>query len=288
MENLNDIVSYNKDKFKGEIPKDAIYASYFFKPGEEPERHAVLGMDVYEYSKMDNECRIMLPVIIYECLQKTLKDLTINEPDLFQNTFHDSFKENFSDTGDGFFIVFDNPLLSLIFATYFQTNLNQFNIGIFLTEYKKLFNEKINLRYALTFDEIYIYNNKKYGNAIIKNSRLLSLDRLNRFLIDANAINWFEKNTYGIESLSTYKLNHKDGIEYKIIPKDTKSVFLNAGQVDINLMHIGKKTAKDDINNIYSMHLKILGSQLNDVDYQVAANFIVTLGSLNTEGIKDK
>jgi hypothetical protein len=202
------------------------------------------------------------------------------------------FNKFFIDTGDGGFQIFNNPLQGIIFAIYFQANINRFNSLNINTELAKIIGE-INLRYTLTYGSVFEYTFKEnyYGPAIIKNARIIAKDKLNRFLIDNNAYSWFKKNTNGIETLKVLNIDDLKNIEV-VNDKDDKIetnslLFANNKYddnsiVDIDILKIGDTTSKYDIINIYSLYIQVF---LHSSTEAKLNKFVISIGNLNTEGI---
>lgn len=169
-----------------------------------------MGIDIYKYSEYPESVQIYVPVLFNSLYRVTVSNCVEDDRYFFYkygNKLED-FKEKFINTGDGGFQVFDNPMQSLIFATYFQLNVTRFNSGNFTTNLNiNLFNivDRIELRYATTFDKIYSFDNNFFGPAIINNVRILSKDNLNRLLIDFPTLKWFNLNINAIENLLIFK-----------------------------------------------------------------------------------
>jgi len=301
----------------------------FFRISER-KKCSVLGIDVYKYSQYKEPMQSLIPAIVRIIYIQAFQNLFIKEFYIF---FEDDetkppeyHYDRFIDTGDGGFQIFNTPLHSLLFAIYFQYFVHLYNSFRFLTNLRSITGE-LNLRYTMTYDHVYKYtldygmkaspkiNN--YGSAIINNARILSKDKLNRFLIDEGTYEWFMKKFDGIEIL---KLKHASEIEKEITgfgPKDPDDISLYRGSLfslqephnyspnyflDINLMKLGKIKAKDDTMDVYNLHIqtkntitlyrniitkpdnKTVKVDRGEVD---EIPVVVTLGNLNAEGITD-
>jgi len=249
---------------------------------------AVLGFDIYKYSKYPLVEQSLIPYIFKILYEATIKICLSHETFLFQKYDKDIFQKHFIDTGDGGFKIFNNPFEAIIFAVYFQANIQRFNSG-FLHNFVELRNlvGEITLRYSLTNDNVYYLNNNFYGSAIINNARILSKDKLNRFLIDENSFLWFRKILNGIENLKVIDItdfkdielfdnyDFNEGTSY-LFDFEDNSRFLN-----VNSLKIGEVKAKQDILSVYSIYIQTFmkspGKKLEKIT--------VSTGNLNSSGI---
>ena len=85
-------------------------------------KKAVLGVDVYRYSKYRKYAQTLIPYVLHRLYEDTVTDLTRYEQSFFADLSLKSFKSHFIDTGDGGFIIFDTPFHALFFAVYFALN----------------------------------------------------------------------------------------------------------------------------------------------------------------------
>jgi hypothetical protein len=283
----------NNEKVKGileQCTKDKILDSHLVqdKLTEYFQDKAVLGFDIYRYSKFPMVKQSLIPYVFNILYEGTIKNCLKQESFLFQNYNENEFLDYFIDSGDGGFQIFNNPLDAIIFAIYFQSNIQRYNSG-FLTDFVELGNfiGEITIRYSLTYDNIYRLNKKFYGSAIINNSRIISIDKLNRFLIDENAFIWFRKKINGIESLIVFDesdFNNIDildnyGFEGKVsylFNQKDKSRFLN-----VDSLKIGEIQSKQDKISVYSIYLQTYmsspGKRLEKI--------VVSIGNLNSSDI---
>ncbi len=254
----------------------------------------VLGIDIYQYSKYKRNAQSLIPFIVIDIMNDTITKLNEYES-IFNNIQYDNFRKNFINTGDGGYIIFENPIYAIIYLIYFSFALQQYNTKIKYPNIYKIVGN-ISVRYSLTMDDIFSFENNWYGPAIISCSRILSKDKLNRFLIDENVKIWFDHNFNGIETLSCIGLNNikeplnnilqKDVVEYKslIIPKEGdrpgKSNIIN-----INLSKIGKIEIKNDYISIYNLHIQVYLVLKAVNDPKLIEKYIITIGNLNTSGI---
>lgn len=171
---------------------------------KESELRCLLGFDIYRYSSMELEQQVLIPYFIQRILDQTFFTLEHYESIFFSVDEITSIKNTRIDTGDGFYVIINNSLKSLIFLGVFCFVLeleraNNRVLSKFLGE--------LDVRFSLTRDYVYMFNGKYYGAGVIKCSRILSLDKLNRLLIDSSIIDWFYLNGYGIESLRIHNLD---------------------------------------------------------------------------------
>lgn len=258
------------------------------------ENKSVLGIDIYKYSEYPAEIQIYVPVLFNALHKLTIGNCCKREKYFFHkygDTF-DFFKSQFISTGDGGFQIFDNPIQSIIFATYFQLNVQRFNSGSLINTlndnlYKII--GRIELRYAITYDKIYSYDNNFYGPAIINNSRILSKDHLNRLLIDFPTLDWFNKNINTIENLLIINKENFATIEYFRTYDKTETTFLfdkNEKNIikAVDILKIGTIKSKNTILEIYNLRIQF-NIHIDRVKNNYG-NFLVTLGNLNTQGIE--
>lgn len=171
----------------------------FFKTKKE--KKAVLGLDIYQYSKYKDEKQDLIPIILKELIDKAFLVFKENEKESYNR--NQTVLDDFIDTGDGGYWFFDTPLDALIFSMYinvFVHAFNSFTIYPMLREHIGIFT----VRFAITYDDVYKLDGKNYGTAIINNARIMSKDKLNRLLIDENAYDWFLKEINGVENIKDF------------------------------------------------------------------------------------
>lgn len=258
------------------------------------ETKTVLGIDIYRYSEYPQGIQEYVPVLFNSLYKLTVALCHTKEGFIFQkygNSFK-VFKSNFISTGDGGFQIFDNPIQAIIFAAYFQLNVRLFNSNSFESiPYKNLYKiiGRIELRYTISTDKIYLYDGNFYGPAIINNSRILAKDHLNRLLIDFLTIDWFDKNINTIENLLDVKKKDLMEIKYFESYDNTKTTLLfedasNIQQVkSVDILRIGSIRSKNTLLDIYNLRIQFKLSYMKKTGYKA---FIVTLGNLNTQGIE--
>jgi hypothetical protein len=252
-------------------------------------KKAVFGMDIYRYSKLSTNQQALVPYLLDKLLEITIEDIIMCEPAFFDESFREDIQKTKIGTGDGYYLFFDDPLRAIFFAIYFNANILMYNT---LNRDVEIFSilKDLSIRYAITYNNVYLYNNMYYGNAIIDNARILSLDKLNRFLIEKNTYTWFMRTINGLETLPSLVL--KDLIPIKTLRiNDKKESYLFTpinGIVykirDLIVQKIGIVQAKEDNQDIYSIYLQTLIRNGKAIDLY---KLIVSIGNLNTSGIAD-
>ncbi len=262
---------------------------------------AVLGFDIYQYSKFPQEQQTLIPHVFHQLYITTVLNCLEHESYLFQDKNKDDFLDYFINIGDGGYQIFDTPFHAIIFAIYFQANIQRFNsIKSLHKEFRKFIGE-ITLRYSLTYDVMYRYRKNYYGTAIINNSRIISKDRLNRFLIDNNSCCWLTEQINGIENISSITLD--DFKHFQFLDQFDKSILEskdNEGKHSLLFRNtesissarilrsveqkIGEIKSKSDYISIHSLYIQAL---LYSGDKTRFNKFTVSLGNLNIMGISD-
>lgn len=252
------------------------------------EKKAVLGIDIYRYSQYSQVPQMLIPHLFKYLYDLTVKNCLDHEPIIFKDCSADKdFKKLFIDTGDGGFQILQNPFQAIVFLIYFQSNVVRYNSDYKLT--KELYDiiGEITLRYTLTYDDIYSYESNYFGPAIINCARIISKDKLNRFLIDENSKFWFSKELNSIENLAYLEL--EEDIEFlKFISFDDSDVFKSIifdsetpKIKHVDLMKIGEIKAKLDTLSIYNLHIQTL-MYSHDSKFKKIA---ITIGNLNSNGL---
>ncbi|MFU8844681.1 MAG: hypothetical protein ACNA7V_12840, partial [Bacteroidales bacterium] len=154
----------------------------------------------------------------------------------------------------------------------------------------------LNMRYAITYDKIYTFNQNFFGRGIINNARILIKDNLNRCLIDEHVHSWFTTNLDGMENLQIITLNDIANIyEFN---KDYDRKFLEKGDeifenepsrkygiINSDILKIGNIQSKESSISVYNLHLQVTIQLVNDDDASQKRLITVSLGNLNTTGI---
>lgn len=269
------------------------------------DRKAVLGLDIFQYSQFPNLEQALIPYLFNKLRVDTIYTVLKLEKFIFQKYEPEELKNNFIDTGDGGFQIFNNPLDAIVFAIYFQMAIHRYNFaGSENDEY--LFNiiGKLKLRFTVTYDNVYTmkFGERRnfYGVGIINNARILSRDKLDRCLIDENVLDWFYKELNGFENLSIITDEDFDSIELfneydkAIIVKQMEQKSLLFGKTEdfekrsiqgSDVMHIGTIRAKKSELSVHCIYLKII---VISEDQKKKFNKMATsLGSLNPQGLND-
>lgn len=252
----------------------------------------ILGIDIYRYSQYPLAEQTYIPVVFDQLYKATVTDLLKGEPFIFKEygLKEIDFEKRFISTGDGGFQIFNNPVEAVIFALYFQMNVKLFVSGSSTIEHSKLLNkliDSIDLRYVVTSDLIYFFNSNYFGPGIINNARILAKDNLNRLLIDSNTIKWFTKNINSVENLLVMNKKAFTATDYfKSYNENLTSQLFNTNTSfkSVDVLTIGSIMAKNIPLEIYNLHIQaIVSVKSRHNDYN---DFVVTLGNLNTAGIK--
>lgn len=264
---------------------------------------SILGLDILEYSQFPEPQQSLIPKVFELLVDQALKDLKEYEPFLFQgNQDISNVSKTFIDMGDGGFFILDTPLHALFLGIYIESALRQFN-SYFLHSTLRNITGAIKLRYSITYDLVYQYqnSNKFYGPAIIHCARIMSKDKLDRCLIDENSNQWFMEKLHGIETLkfmpfnvlekifSQYQASSKELNSY-CVPNDRTTKTIGIDSVEI--MKIGEIKAKKNLLSIYNIHLQMSFYYRyfdeNDASKELEGRrqyFTISLGNLNPEGI---
>jgi len=263
--------------------------------------HTVLGFDIYHYSQYEVEQQILIPPLFNYLYSDSWNLVKQNYSYIFQDydnmmrTDAKNHVDYFISTGDGGYQIIDTPIHAILFLIVFATILRFYNSGL----YFPLIYEKvgtIDIRYAISYDNLYKYNGNYYGAAIINNSRMMSKDKLNRLLIDKNTNDWFLRSIYGIENLMSIGLEDISRIkEFVGYSKDLMMGKSNAviqmeneiikreGIKAVDIQKITETQEKNTRLNIYNLHLQAT------IDYrsffETQRIVTVSIGNLNTDGI---
>jgi hypothetical protein len=253
----------------------------------------VLGIDIYQYSQFEPLKQTLVPFLFNLIYRETEEICKRHSSYIFQN-YPDKFKSHFISTGDGGFQIFDTPLHAITFAIQFEMVARYYNSFHFYPKLRKVIGH-LNLRYAVTHDKIYSFDNNFYGPSIINNHRILSKDTLNRVLLDENTFYWFMLNMNGVENLQFVSLKDinklKDFKDYdiekkseyeNIFPLETDFEFKNI--ISVDLQKIGNITSKATSLSIYNLHMQYLGG-LHNTETDKSEMITISMGNLNTQGI---
>jgi len=256
---------------------------------------SVLGIDMYQYSAFAGFEQSLIPFLFKIIFDSTINLCFQNHAFIFQKYNKEEIEKNFISTGDGGFLIFDNPIHSLIFASNFAIIIRAFNAFHFYPKFRKIIGG-INMRYAITYDKIYTFNNNFYGRAIINNARILVKDNLNRCLIDEHAHTWFTTNLDGVENLQIITLDeianifefHKN-YDRKLLDKGDE-IFESEpsrkyGIINSDILKVGNISSKDTSISVYNLHLQVTIRLYDEENRDRNRMITVSLGNLNTTGI---
>jgi hypothetical protein len=258
-------------------------------------RVSVLGIDIYRYGLYKHLEQTMIPTLFKILFDKTVRLCLENNQFVFQNYNKEKIEKAFISTGDGGFLIFDTPLHSLFFAINFEMMVRAFNAYHLFPKLRNIIGS-LSLRYAVTFDTIFHFENNYYGSAIINNARILEKDSLNRCLLDQRTYEWFLTNIDGIENLQTYTIydiaNIYDFTTYdKSFIKSGKNDIINirlsrySGIINSDILRIGQIESKTILMNIFNLHLQVTLFAYADNKKDSKRRITVSLGNLNTAGI---
>jgi hypothetical protein len=259
---------------------------------------AVLGIDIYQYSQYESLQQSLIPFLFKKLYDATVKFCNNHNKYYFQKTKGiREFRKYFIDTGDGGFQIFGTPLHSIIFAIGFASIVRAYNSNEKYPRLKEIIGE-INLRFTITFDDIFSFMGNYYGPSIINNARILSKDRLNRFLIDENTYKWFMQYTHGIETLTITnftdlkQMQDFQNYDDSFMTSDNKNIFFSDRKEPyrtirtVDILKIGNIQAKEKNLSIYNLHIQV-DLRLREQRTNHDTKFVISVGNLNTMGISD-
>lgn len=265
-------------------------------------KHAVLGVDIYRYSsQFDSYQQAIIPFLFNSIYDLTVQSCLKLESFFFQHyTEAADFRNYFISTGDGGFQIFETPIHAIIFAVHFECNLRLYNAFNYFPSIRESIG-RIDLRYAQTFDELFQYENNFYGPAIINCARILSKDRLNRFLIDESTYDWFLHRLNGIEHLKNTSIDgmYESMREYfesynfethniSVVIKPCHTTSDTQGIQTIDVMKIDEIKQKETQLSVYNVHLQnriLYGNERDTSKPNDHIDYTITLGNLNTQGL---
>jgi hypothetical protein len=257
-------------------------------------RKSVLGIDIYKYSSFEEFEQSLIPCLFKMLFTSTIDRCFTEHKFFFQNYTKHEIEENFISTGDGGFVIFDLPMQSLLFACNFATVLRTYNAFHFYPKLRKIIGG-ISLRYAITYDKLYFFDNNHYGRAIINNARILNKDSLNRCLIDQNTYNWFTVNIDGLENLQILTIDEASNIfdfqgnyDYSVLEEHEdgffkKEVNRNIGIINSDILKIGEIKSKEANIPVYNLHLQVASIWKAE---SLSRTLTISLGNLNTSNLE--
>lgn len=258
-------------------------------------RKSVLGIDMFQYSSYGEFEQTLIPFLLKTMFESTIRLCLENHRFIFQKYDSSRIERNFISTGDGGFMLFDNPLQSLLFACNFAVVLRVYNAYHYYPRLRRIIGG-INMRYAITYDKVYTFNTNYFGRGIINNARILMKDDLNRCLIDEHVHSWFTTNLDGVENLQIVTLDDVANIfEFS---KDYDRSYLSSGDeifenepsrkygiINSDILKVGVILSKETAISVYNLHLQVAIRLINDDDPTQKRLITVSLGNLNTTGI---
>jgi hypothetical protein len=258
-------------------------------------RVAVLGIDIYRYGNFKHLEQTLVPSLFKILFDKAIRLSIENNTYVFQYYTKEKIEDSFISTGDGGFLIFDNPLHALFFAINFEMVVRAYNAYHLYPKLRSIIGS-ISLRYAITRDTIFKLLDNYYGTAIINNARILERDTLNRCLIDQNTYEWFMTNIDGIENLQVISLEQVANI-YEFLTYDRS--YISEGQNEIietevsrysgiinsDILKVGQILSKETQLNIYNLHLQATMKIFADHKTESKRTITISLGNLNTSGI---
>ena len=258
-------------------------------------RQSVLGIDIYRYGMFQHLEQTLIPSIFKIIFDKTVKLCLQSNEFIFQRHTADKFKHSFISTGDGGFLILDTPMHATVFAINFEIVVRAYNSYHLFPKLRNIIGA-ISLRYAITYDTLFSFDDNFYGSAIINDSRILDKDSLNRCLLDENTYNWFLTNIDGIENLQVYTIQdianifHFQDYDKKPIDEGENEIFGSlysryTGIINADILKIGQIQAKEMDLNIYNLHLQVSLDISSDTAISQKRIITVSLGNLNTTGI---
>lgn len=258
-------------------------------------RKSVLGIDIYKYSSYGVFEQTLIPFLFKTLFKMTIGLCLTNHRFMFQRYSREDFNKNFISTGDGGYLMLDTPLHSLLFAINFAVVLRTYNAFHVYPKLRKIIGG-ISMRYAITYDKVYQFDDNYYGRAIINCARILVKDDLNRCLIDENAHTWFTINIEGLENLQVITIHEISNIyDFKNYNRSILKQFPDElfetevsrryGIINADILKIGKISSKETDLSIYNLHLQVTVDLTNDDDPDQKKTITISLGNLNTSGI---
>ncbi|MFA8449652.1 MAG: hypothetical protein ACEPOW_03040 [Bacteroidales bacterium] len=258
-------------------------------------RRSVLGIDIYRYGLFKHLEQTLIPPLFKILMEKAIRLSLENNQFVFQKYTRERILKSFISTGDGGFMIFETPLHSLFFAINFEMVVRAYNSYHLYPKLRNIIGS-ISLRYAITNDTIFQFDDNHYGSAIINNSRILERDSLNRCLVDQNTHDWFLINIDGIENLQVYTIYDLANI-YEFQSYDTslidhgENLVLNkdhtrlTGVLNSDISRIGQIRSKERLLDIYNLHLQVSMFISADNRKDSKRRITISLGNLNTAGI---
>lgn len=258
-------------------------------------KRSVLGIDIYRYGLYKHLEQVLIPPLFKILFEKAIRLCLENNQFIFQRYTKEKIEKSFISTGDGGFVIFDTPLHSLFFAINFEMVIRAYNSYHLYPKLRNIIGS-LSLRYAVSYDTIFHFDNNYYGSAIINNARILDKDTLNRCLIDQLTYDWFLISIDGLENLQVLTIeeiaNIYDFLDYdrKFLTEGENEILDNnttrrSGIINSDILKVGQIQSKQTLINIYNLHLQITMKVFSDRKVESKRTITVSLGNLNTSGI---
>jgi hypothetical protein len=258
-------------------------------------KNAVLGIDIYHYSAYGEFEQTLIPFLFKKMFEMTSRLCLRNHPYIFQGYQYPDFKKRFISSGDGGFLILETPLHALLFASNLATILRVYNSYNMFPKLRKIIGG-LTMRYAITYDKLYFFDENYFGRAIINNARILIKDDLNRCLIDEHVHTWFTTNIGGLESLQVLTMediiniyHFKDHYDRTFIDKGDPmfgdQISRDTGIINSDVLKIGNIQSKETNLTIYNLHMQVSLWLNNDDHPEQKKRITISLGNLNTSGI---
>jgi len=253
-------------------------------------RKAVLGIDIYKYSSYEQFEQTLIPMLFKLLFRETIEMCFKNHKFFFQKYTKSEIEESFISTGDGGFVIFDIPLHALLFSCNFALVLRTYNSFHFYPKLRKIIGG-VSLRYAITYDKLYYFDQSHYGRAIINNARILSKDTLNRCIIDQNVYDWFTLNIDGLENLQVLTIDElahiydfQGSYDFEILQDNPDTIFgavpnRDYGIINSDVLKIGEIKSKESTLSVYNIHVQVASKVKRGESERMIT---ISLGNLNT------
>jgi hypothetical protein len=246
------------------------------------EKRAILGIDIYQYSRFPEGKQELIPFIFNEMIIGAIHHLKSSYEVIFDK---EKMEDRFLSTGDGGFFIFPTPLHALIFNCNFHMVLHLFNSHHIFPKLSRYI-DGLTIRSTITYDNIFEYENNWYGSAIIKNARILSKDKLNRFLIDKETHDFFMSNFNGIETLMIRTKDEVKEIMRTVMGPDFEAFeFRNEKFRNIHVQKLEDTVAKETKLSIYNVEIQYESTILSSTDKKRETSFILTMGNSNVMNV---
>ncbi|SIO29834.1 hypothetical protein [Fibrobacter sp. UWB11] len=254
----------------------------------EDDKKAVLGIDIFKYSQFDYKKQKLIPFVFSLLRKEAEKCFSYAESFFSYRYVNDRIQHDLIDTGDGGFLIFDEPIDAVVFLLHFNAFLHLYNSYHLYPKLRKYVGP-LTIRYAITYDLLYKINSRFYGRAIINNARIISKDKLNRLLIDDKTYEWFLLNTNGIENLPYVKKTDLKHLNQNAQDED-RLFSVALGDIDdgnirnVFCQKLEKIHVKDDDFDIYNLMIQSFLTFHGETENK-RIPVVTTIGNMNCNGI---